>query len=442
MRTLAFILILTSITLEAFGQEIDIKKLDQYLEALEANNKAIGSFALLREGKIVYTKQIGLADIKNEKIPNENTRYRIGSISKTFTATLVFQAIEEGEIRLDQTIENYFPSIRNNKKITIGNLLNHRSGIFNFTNNKNEYLEYQIDVKSKDEMVKKISDLGSVFEPDSKSEYSNSNYVLLSYILESIYDKSFGDILNEKIVKPLGLENTYFGSEIDTNDNEAHSYVFGKRWKQQPVTHTSIPMGAGGISSTPSDLILFAHALFNDKIISRESIEQMKTIKENYGMGLFLVPFYDKVGFGHTGGIDGFNAILGYYENEKAAFSFTLNGANYRTNNISLALLSALFDRSFIIPSFENYDVKAKDLNQYLGTYSNDTFPLKITITKSGKLLQAQATGQAKFDLDASEKHEFRFDPAGITIKFDPVKNQLTILQNGNSNTLTKEQEK
>ncbi len=290
-------------------------------------------------------------------------------------------------------------------------------------------------------MIELITDLGSVFEPDSKAEYSNSNYVLLSYILESVYEKQYGEILMEKIITPLGLENTYFGGNIDISRNESYSYAFDKKWKEQPITHTSIPMGAGGILSTPSDLTLFAHSLFNGEVISNESLAQMKTITEGYGMGLFQVPFYNRMLLGHSGGIDGFSSILGYYESEKAGFAFTLNGANYQTNNISIALLSALFDKSFVIPSFENYEVKSKDLDQYLGTYSSPTFPLKITISKSESTLQAQATGQGKFSMEATNEHEFSFDPAGIVIKFDPAKSQMTIFQGGGSNTLTKEKE-
>lgn len=135
---LLFLLIFTFQT--ACSQTIDSQKLDKYFAALEANDKFMGSVALLKEGKVIYTNQIGFSDIETNKKPDENTKYRVGSITKTFTAALVFKAIEEGKISLDQTLEDYFPSIENSKTISIAHLLNHRSGIHNFTDDA-AYLE-------------------------------------------------------------------------------------------------------------------------------------------------------------------------------------------------------------------------------------------------------------------------------------------------------------
>ncbi len=288
-------------------------------------------------------------------------------------------------------------------------------------------------------MLQIIQKAGSDFKPDKKAEYSNSNYVLLSYILERIYDKSYSEVLTEKIISPIGLKNTSFGSSINLAKNEANSYSYNGEWEKRTETDMSVPMGAGGVISTPSDLTLFADALFSNKIISNTSVAKMKTLNDNYGMGLFQMPFNDKKGLGHTGGIDGFSSVFGYFIDEKVSFAFTSNGSNYENNNISIALLSAVFNKSYEIPSFKVYELSTKDLDPYLGTYSSKDLPLKITVTKEGKILTAQATGQSSFRLEATEKGKFKFEPAGVVLEFDPADNSMVLKQGGGRFNFVKE---
>jgi len=186
-----------------------------------------------------------------------DTKYKIGSISKTFTTVLVFKAIDENKLKLTDNIDRYFPSIENAKKITIDNLLCHRSGIHNFTDLE-DYLKWNTQKKSEKELLEIIAKGGSDFEPDTKAEYSNSNFVLLSFILQKIYKKDYAQLLNEMIIKPLHFKNTYFGKPINIKDNECFSYSFNGNWTKETETDMSIPLGAGAIVSTPSDLTKFA----------------------------------------------------------------------------------------------------------------------------------------------------------------------------------------
>ncbi len=287
-------------------------KLDSLFNVLEENNKFMGSIALSQNGKVIYTKSVGFDDIETGKKSTINTKYRIGSISKMFTSALVFKAIEENKLSLNKTLKNYFPTIENSEKITIGNLLNHRSGIHNFTNDE-KYLTYNTEPKTEKEMITIISGFKSDFEPNSKSEYSNSNYVLLSIILEKTYNSRFKDLIREKISKPLNLKNTYYGNTIYINNNESNSYNYTTNWTKETETDMSIPLGAGAIVSTPTDLTKFIETLFTEKIISKESLERMTVIIDGYGMGVFQFPFNDKKSFGHTGGIDGFSSFLSYF---------------------------------------------------------------------------------------------------------------------------------
>jgi len=440
IKKLLFItfLLLGNISQQSVAQNLDKTKLDAYFVALEANNKFMGSVALSQNGNIIYTKAIGFIDVENKLKADNLSKYRIGSISKTFTSVLVFKAVEEKKLSLNQTIDSYFPDIKNAKNITISHLLNHRSGIFNFTNSP-EYLSWNTVAKSEKEMVEIIKQGGSVFEPDSKAEYSNSNYVLLTFILEKTYKKPFSELLTEYICKPIGLQNTYLGGKIHSENNECKSYRFADSWKLEPETDTSIPLGAGGIVSTPSDLAKFSDALFGGKLLSSESLEMMKTLKDNYGMGLFQFPFDGKKAFGHTGGIDGFSSMFSHFSESSLSYALISNGSNYINNSISIAVLSAAFGKEFTIPEFKVYAVSSEDLDSYIGLYSSSQLPLKITISKDGKTLIAQATGQASFPLEATDKHIFKYDQAGLELEFKPEEKTMILKQGGGVFTFTKE---
>jgi len=327
----------------ALSQNIDKAGLDAYFDTLAGNNRFMGSIAISRNNELIYTKSVGFADIEHGLKANENSKYRIGSITKTFTTVLIFKAIEENKLSLYQTIETFFPSIENAGEITIAHLLGHRSGIHNFTNDKS-YPDWSTKPKTKQEMIDIISKGGSDFKPGAQTNYSNSNFVLLTFILENIYKKSYAELLEERIIKPLGLKNTCFGKKININDNECKSYKYKDGWKVEPETDMSIPLGAGGIVSTPVDLTLFINALFNGKLVSINSLTQMKTIKERIGMGLFQMPFNGHISFGHGGNIDGFTSHFAYFPDSNISFAFTANGMNYRENDISLAILRAVFN--------------------------------------------------------------------------------------------------
>ena len=439
MKRIFFATLLIGIlSLGGFAQEFDKAKLDSFLNTLDTNNRFMGSVAVSQNGKIVYAKSIGFSDIENKIKANENSKYRIGSISKTFTSVLVLRAIEEGELEIDQTIDKFFPTVKNANKINIKHLLGHSSGILNFTSDK-DYLNWNTQGKTEKEMVEIIASGGSVFEPGAKVEYSNSNYVLLTYILEKTFKKSYGDLLVKYITEPLGLTNTYFGSKINTKNNECNSYGFSGTWDLESETDMSVPLGAGGIVSTPCDLVKFSDALFGGKLLNKESLELMKTFKGNYGLGLFKFPFYEKTGYGHTGGIDGFSSVFYYFPDGEISYALTSNGTNYNNNNISIAVLSAFYNKPYEIPVFETYAVKSEDLDKYLGVYSSTQISLKITITKENNTLVAQATGQSSFPLEATDIDKFKFERAGVVMEFDLEKNSMVLKQGGGEFTFTKE---
>ena len=364
MKKILTICLIALFSATSFSQTFNTPRLDSLLHILEQKEKFMGSIAVSQNGKLLYTKAIGYSDLETSKKANTATKYRIGSISKMFTAALILKAVEENKTTLQQTLDQYFPQIENSKKITIGNLLNHRSGIHSFTDD-DDYLTYNTVPKSEKEMLALIEKGKSDFEPNSKAEYSNSNYVLLSYILEKIYKKDYKTVLNTKIIKPLGLKNTYFGSRINIQNNECYSYKFGGKWNKETETDMSIPMGAGSLVSNPTDLTIFIEQLFAGKIISNKSVALMKTMTDKYGMGMFEFPYFEKKSYGHTGGIDGFQSVVSYFPEEQLSVALTSNGASYSNNNVLLCALSCYFNKPFEIPTFKNIEVNASVLDSH-----------------------------------------------------------------------------
>lgn len=441
IRKIGRLILIAGISLtQATAQSFNKAKMDSLFDVLTANNKAMGSIAISQNGAVVYSRAIGYSvyNSTEKKQTTTATRYRIGSISKMFTATILFELVEEKKITLATTLDKYYPQLPNAKTITIGNMLNHHSGLHSFTDDS-DYSDWMEKAKTEQEMLGIIARGKPEFEPGKRAEYSNTNYLLLGYIIEKICKKPYSKVLSERITSKIGLTNTYYGSKTDSKKNESYSYRYMSGWQQQPETDMSIPGGAGAIVSTPADLCKFIEALFAHKLVKESSLEQMKTLTDNYGMGMFQFPFGRKKSYGHTGGIDGFGSMLSYFPEEHVAVAYTTNGQVYGLNDIMIGALSIYFGNTYDLPTFKTLAVDPATLDKYLGVYASTKIPLKITITKENNVLMAQATGQSAFPMEASEPDKFKFDQAGIVIEFEPAKNEMTLKQGGGSYLFTRE---
>ena len=438
--TSSFIFLLLSACFGCKAQPpVNKAKLDSLMDVISAKNKAMMSIAVMRDGKQVYTKSIGYADFSagNKTLATAETKYRIGSISKVFTGTMIFQLIEEGKLSLTTPLANFFPNVTNAEKITVANLLNHSSGLFNFTAEP----DYQSKLGTKITQAEQLVQFqhAPVFEPGARHEYSNTNFVLLGFIIEKLDQTTFADAVKKRITTRIGLKNTYYGGEINPDNHEANSYKWTGSWVPDTETDMSIPGGAGAMVSTPSDLVKFFHSLFNGKLISMANVEQMKTVQDGYGMAMFLMPFYERNTYGHTGGIDGFQSQALYIPEDKLTLAMISNGFNISLNDVAIGILSILLDKPYQIPDYEVLSFKLEDLDKYLGTYSTDKMPVKIAITKKDTVLYAQATGQKAFPLSAIKADVFTFDAAGITLTFDTANKQMTLKQGVNLFVMNKE---
>jgi D-alanyl-D-alanine carboxypeptidase len=430
-----------------YAQTLDKAKLEEFFDRLAEKNKAMGSLTIAKDGKVLYTRAIGYSQINGaEKKPlTAANRFRIGSITKMFTASMILQLIEEGKLKPTDTLDKFLPQVPNAKKITIVQILWHRSGIPNVRREQNSQGNANTLPMTKDEILAQIVKATPEFEPDTKYSYSNSGYQLLGLILEKVTGKPYGKILKERITSKIGLADTYLTTgNIDVSKNEALTYMnFGDGWKPVPETHPSILFSAGAIVSTPNDLAKFIQALFDGKIVSKENVDQMKAIRNGELSGMEPFTFAGKTFYGHTGGADNYGAWLAYLPEEKLALAYTTNAKVYPVKDIVNGVMDIYYNKPFQIPAFESIAVSTEVLDKYVGVYATPEAPVKFTITRNGATLYAQPPGAGSaVPLEATAQDKFKLDngtATGIVFEFDTAKNQMTIKRGGGQRVFTKE---
>ncbi len=399
---------------------LNTAKLDSLLTVLEEKNKLMGSVAVFQGEKMTYSRAIGAASIKDgqQTKANTGTRYRVGSVTKTFTATMIMQLVEQKKLTLQTPLAQFFPQFDNAKTITVEHLLRHRSGLTSFTTDP-AFGQFMRTEKTEPQLLEAMARMKSSFLPGEKYEYSNTNYVLLGLIVEKVTKQPYAQVLQKNIVEKLKLKNTFYGGKINAAKNEASSFMFlNNSWFELPETHMSVPHGAGALVSTPQDLGIFLRGLLQGKLVSKATVEQMKTLKDNYGLGLLTIPFGKLSSYGHGGIIDGFTSMLTYFPEQDVTIATTFNGANTNGNDVLIGLFSVVFNAPYKIPTFEAPKNLKLDLALYEGMFTSPTFPLKISMKKEGDQLMGQATGQSALMLEARSETQFVFEGAGITIEF------------------------
>jgi D-alanyl-D-alanine carboxypeptidase len=420
------------------AQTLDKAKLDQFLDRLAEKNKGMGSLTLARDGNVLYSRSFGYSQINgNEKKPlTVETKYRIGSITKTFTAVMIFQLAEEKKLRLTDTLDRFFPQVPNAARITIGQILAHRSGIHNIEADGS----WGKQPRTKDEVVARIAQGQPDFEPDASHRYSNAGYNLLGYIVEKVGGKPYQEALKERITSKIGLKDTYLGAgNTDSGKNEALSYSYVGGWREAAEIDFSIPGGAGSILSTPADMMKFIQALFDLKLVSQNSLNQMKTMRDGEGMGMEPFTFAGKTLYGHTGGSNNSGAWLAYFPEEKLALAYTTNAKSYPVRNIVTGVFDIYWNRPFQIPALDAITVSAEVLDRYVGVYTIPGTPAKMTVTRDGATLYIRAGAEGSgVPLEATAEDKFKIDP-GVFFEFDAAKGQLTIKRPNGERVFTKE---
>lgn len=387
----------------------------------------MGQISIREKGITLFEKAYGMPDANNATVVSPNSVYKIGSVTKIVTSVMVLQLIEEKKLTLNTKLLRFFPEISQADRITIDDLLHHRSGIKDYVNADTTLVKNQFSLTKKD-ILKAVGQYEPLFEPATKFEYSNSNYFLLALIIEKITQKSYEENVQKRIIQPLQLQNTFV--KLPQGKESVPSYLFlDKKWNEQPKWHPEFAFGSGDIISTATDLTLLMEGVFEGKLLKPSSIKLMTTLKDSYGKGLMTFPFGERRFYGHTGGIEAYRSVVGYYPSEQLGISLIVNGDNYNRNDIMIGVLSIFYKMPYRFPQLQTLEIDTAILQSYDGVYSSKALPIQLKITTKEGVLCAQATGQSSFELTAIAKDTFVFEPAVIQIKF--FKNGFQFKQGG-----------
>ena len=290
-----------------------------------------GTVQARKNGQVVYQHSFGVADRAFEVPVNDETEFKIASITKAFTAVLILQLNEEGRIDLNKTIRAYLPTYGGEAgdRVTIRNLLNHTSGMQNLDAGLTSYEEalktgivhYQMPFTT-DQLISKFCSEKLVHEPGKVFDYNNADYFILGKIVEAVSGKRFDEVLQERILQPLGMKDSGMAYQHEIIKNLASTYYTtnkGKTFVNDMPVYIENWYAAGAMYSTPSDLLRFANALFGGVLLKPATLEQMLTPGLNgYGFGVWI-GFPDFGGkhyraVNRPGGVMGANASLRHFD--------------------------------------------------------------------------------------------------------------------------------
>ena len=312
------VFVLFAVTPIAFAQQ-KAKQIDDLMGRYVANGKFNGSVLVAENGKLVFKKGYGLANME-WNIPNApDTKFRLGSLTKQFTAMLIMQLVEQGKLRLEGKITDYladYPKAAADK-ITIHHLLTHTSGIPNYTDFA-DFRTFERNRFKPADFIKKFSELPLTFEPGSTFAYSNSGYFLLGFIIEKITGNTYENVLQANILTPLQMNNTGYDASYKILPKRASGYEkWNLKYENTSYIDMSIPYAAGSLYSTVEDLALWDQALYSDKLLSASSKAIMFTpYKSEYAYGwgvgkMQIGQLKDSVQvMNHQGRLNGFNTSL------------------------------------------------------------------------------------------------------------------------------------
>jgi CubicO group peptidase (beta-lactamase class C family) len=314
-------------------------ELDTILQKVTKANVFSGSVLAARDGQIILNQGYGLAD-REKKTPNTaQTRYRIYSITKQFTAMAILMLQEQGKLNVQDPICKYIPDCPAAwKTITIHHLLTHTSGIPD-PPDLADYQKTEATPSPPEQLILRFKDKPLDFQPGEKWSYSNSGYALLGAIIERVSGQSYEDFLQKNIFEPLKMVNTGY----DHNRSDlAVGYVSSGRIKANSVD-MSLPYAAGGLYSTVEDLYRWDQALYTEQLVPQRALDTMFTAhasvpdsdESGYGYGWFIGEYMNRRNISHGGGWVGYTSLIDRYPDDKVTVIVLTNQANVDPATIS-----------------------------------------------------------------------------------------------------------
>lgn len=340
-----------------------IKKLEKLIshEVKEKRLPAL-SIAIVDDQKVIWSKGFGYADPKKKTPATAKTVYRVGSVSKLFTDLAIMQLVEQGKIDLDAPVTKYLPNFKPenpySKKITLRQLMTHRSGLVRESPVGHYFDPEEPTLQA---TVESLNTTKLVYEPETKTKYSNAAIATVGYVLEKLEVKPFPKVLSDNVLSPLGMKSTSFEKTPVVKKNLAKAVMWSWHGREFPAPTFELGMTpAGCMYSTVLDLGKFMSALFNEgkgvngQLVKKETLEKMwtpqfekKGTKTGFGIGFYVQDHKGKRKIGHGGAIYGFATQLSFMPEEKLGVAVVIsrdvaNAVSRRLADLSLDIMLAL----------------------------------------------------------------------------------------------------
>ncbi|HLK29210.1 MAG TPA: serine hydrolase [Puia sp.] len=397
--------------------------LDQYVQAQMSVKGFSGSVLVMKQNNVLLKKAYGLAD-REWNVPNTtDTKFRIGSITKQFTASCILQLAEQGKLSTEDKLSKYIPDFPKGDSVTIEMLLHHTSGIASFTDQP-DFANIDRLSWTMDSMILFFKNKPYNFSPGTKYKYNNSGFFLLGYIIQKVSGQSYSDYLREHIFNKVGMMNTGVDRLDSILPMRARGYSKDKdHYVNADFISMEWPFSAGAIYSTVDDLYKWDRALYGTAVISAASKQRMFTPgKGNYGYGIGIDTFEKHLRIWHNGGIPGFLTNISRFVNDDVCI-IVLSNNSFNADAIETGLADIVFDLPVEAP-YVHKEVKIDPalLDKFVGKYN--AFLTIEVIKKDGKLyrhrdgtpdIELKPESETKFFYadDSDRQLEFEVDKEG-----------------------------
>jgi len=410
---------------------------DAYLRALSRQGGFSGAALVARDGTVLLSQGYRQANREWKTANTPWTKFRVGSITKQFTAAAILLLQERGQLSVQDPIGKYLTDCPEAwKGVTIRHLLSHTSGITDQTIITDP--AQRIVPPTLDAMAAHGKDIPLQFAPGANWAYSNAGYILLGYLVEKVSGQSYGEFLQQNIFTPLGMTSTGYDDGRQLIKGRAAPYVCkGITVLNAGNADTNVAHAAGALYSTTKDLFRWEQALFGGKVLSPASLQAMTTeVAGGYGYGQSIGQLFKRPVISHIGRINGYVGYLGYFPHERVTIILLLNYdiGLVEIENLSRDMAAICFGEKYQRPAAKVVAVDPMLLDAYAGTY--ELVPdYRITVTRQGDHLFARANGQRKVELFPTAPAAFflkGIDTRIIFTKDDKGKiTGMTLHQNG-----------
>ena len=425
-RYILMLMMMSLLTLNASSQTLNLKQLtSDYDKMLSEQFKPgeTGCAALVaKKGQIIYNKAFGMANLELNIPMQPDMVFRIGSITKQFTAVAILQLMEQGKLSLQDDITKFIPDYPTQAyTITIEHLLTHTSGIKSYTSITDYFTNVRKDMKP-EEVINLFKNQPMEFAPGTKWNYNNSGFFLLGYIIEKITGKTYAEYIQENFFTPLGMTSSCYGSDIRIIKNRASGYQQGNDGPENSdYCSMTQPYSAGSIMSTVGDLFKWHQAVHSYKLVKKETIDKAFTeykLKNGegtgYGYGWFLSQLQGSPTIEHGGGIFGYLTSSIYLPEEDVFVALFSNNTGKGPEFTSLKMAAMAIGKPL---NTNEIKLDEATLDEYVGIYANPR-GMEVTITREGTQLSANLAGAGARKLLPLEKDKFLVEYAFMYATF------------------------